>query len=266
MSTDDPRKIYLSHKTCDKALVLDFKETLDLLGYETWLDDEAMPAGDEPERAMLQGMHESCAVVFFITPSFKDEGYLRNEINLAVREKRNKGDKFAIITLLLRGDDGETASIPDLLESYVWKKPETQLQALREIIRALPVTPANSGSQDDVAMVATGPEIPSQAVELSDEAKTILREAASRDGMIINEPDLDNHHIFARQKQLIPDQNPRTLARWKGGLKQLRRCEYIERIGAMSEVFDPTEEYITPKGEVFKVTSEGYDAVDEIET
>ena len=35
MSTEAPRKIFLSHKSSDKDLVLDFKETLDLLGYET---------------------------------------------------------------------------------------------------------------------------------------------------------------------------------------------------------------------------------------
>ena len=47
MSTDDPKKIFLSHKSSDKNLVLDFKETLDLLGYETWLDEDAMPAGTD---------------------------------------------------------------------------------------------------------------------------------------------------------------------------------------------------------------------------
>ena len=46
-----------------------------------------MPAGSALDRAILEGMEESCGVVFFITPSFVDEGYLESEINYAVREK-----------------------------------------------------------------------------------------------------------------------------------------------------------------------------------
>ena len=264
MSTDTPRKIFLSHKNSDKPRVLDFKKTLDLLGYETWLDDEDMPAGTSPERGLLRGMKESCGVVFFITPSFKDEGYLADEIEYAVREKRERGKRFSIITLQFTDEGGKKAPIPELLKRYVWKTPKTHLEALREIIRALPVAPGNVEWRGEVATVATGPQVPSRTAELSDEAKTILREAASRNGMIVNEPGLDNHYIFARKKQLIPNQEPRTLARWKGGLNQLRRCEYIERIGAESEVFDPRCEDIRPEGEVFKVTSDGYEAADEM--
>ena len=264
MSTDYPRKIFLSHKTFYKPRVLEFKKTLEKVGYEVWLDEYDMPAGVDPNRGLQQGMKDSCAVVFFITPSFEDRGYLASEINYALQEKVERGDEFAIITLQMRGENGETAPIPDPLRAYVWKSPETELEAFREIDRAVSIVLENMKRRDEIAETVTESEGPSPALELSDEAKTILREAASRDGMIINEPDLDNHHIFARQKQLIPDQRPRTLARWKGGLKQLRRCEYIERIGATSEVFDPTEEYITAKGEVFKVTSDGYEAADEI--
>ena len=254
MSTDDPKKIFLSHKSSDKNLVLDFKETLDLLGYETWLDEDAMPAGTTLERGLLRGMQESCAVVFFITSSFEDEGYLESEINYAIQEKRDKGSEFSIITLLLKGDDDETAPIPDLLRPYVWKTPRTDLEALREIIRALPAAPANSESQNVITAVATRPEMSSRVAELSEEAKALLREAAREgsDGTIIDEPLLNYHYIHANRKQMIPDQEPRTVARWKGGLKQLERYGYIEGIGY--------------EGEVFEVTQEGYEAADEIGT
>ena len=45
MINSDSRKIFLSHKGSDKATVTDFKETLEVLGYEPWLDEDAMPAG-----------------------------------------------------------------------------------------------------------------------------------------------------------------------------------------------------------------------------
>ena len=252
MSTDDPRKIFLSHKTSDKELVVDFKKTLDLLGYETWLDDEAMPAGTSPERGLLRGMKESCGVVFFITPSFKDEGYLADEIEYAVREKRERGKRFSIITLQFTDEGGKKAPIPELLKRYVWKTPKTHLEALREIIRALPVAPGNSESQDEITAVATRPEMPSRIAGLSEEAKALLREAAREggDGTVIDEPLLNYHYIHASREQMIPNQEPRTVARWKDGLKQLERYGYIEGIGY--------------EGEVFEVTQEGYEAADEI--
>ena len=123
MTISDAKKIFLSHRSADKAKVVDFKKTLELLGYEPWLDEDAMPAGTSLERGLLQGMKESCGVVFFITPSFRDEGYLQTEIDYAVQEKRKKEDKFAIITLLFDSDDDGRAQIPELLESYVWKAP-----------------------------------------------------------------------------------------------------------------------------------------------
>ena len=264
MSTDTPRKIFLSHKTSDKPRVLEFKKTLEKVGYEVWLDEYDMPAGVDPIRGLQQGMKDSCAVVFFITPSFEDRRYLASEINYALQEKVERGEEFAIITLQMRGKNGETAPIPDPLRAYVWKSPETDLEAFREIDRAVSIVLENTESQDEIVEPDSESEVISPAVDPSDEAKTILREAASGNGMIVNEPGLDNHYIFARRKQLIPDQEPRTVAHWKGGLKQLRRCEYIERIGAESEVFDPRCEDIRPEGEVFRVTSEGYDAADEI--
>jgi hypothetical protein len=131
-------KIFLSHKGVDKLLVRDYKSTLDLLGFDTWLDEDAMPAGTSLDRGISQGFRDSCAVVFFMTPNFKDEGYLETEIDYARREKREKGDKFQIITLVI-GVGEQKIDIPELLKTYVYKFPGSDLEGLREIIRALPI-------------------------------------------------------------------------------------------------------------------------------
>lgn len=174
---NDSKRVFLSHKSVDKDLVIDFKETLELLGYEPWLDEEAMPAGTVLVRGLKQGMKASCAVIFFITPEFKDEGFLETEINYAAQEKQNKGDKFAIITLQFVGKDGKEASIPDLLTPYVYKTPKSHLEALREIVRALPVVPGPIDWREGITGVTTGAQQTSTAAELSDEEKEILREA-----------------------------------------------------------------------------------------
>ena len=133
-----PMKIFLSHKGSDKGLVRRFKDTLKLLGFDPWLDEDAMPAGTNLQRGILEGFNNSCAAVFFITPSFRDEKYLATEIDYAIAEKNKKGDRFAIVTLVL-SDGVDKGKVPALLHRFVWKEPRSELEALQEILRALPI-------------------------------------------------------------------------------------------------------------------------------
>jgi hypothetical protein len=132
------RKIFLSHKGCDKPLIRQFGNALRTMGFDPWLDEDALVAGENLERGLLRGFKDSCAAVFFVTPNFEDERFLASEVDYAIAEKREKGDRFAIITIVLR-DDGQGGQVPELLKRYVWKEPETPLEALDEILRALPI-------------------------------------------------------------------------------------------------------------------------------
>jgi len=134
------RKIFLSHKGKDKKLVRRFQRALESIGYEVWLDEKNLKAGDHLERSILRGFKDSCAAVFFITESFKDEKYLKREINYAIIQKTEKEEYFSIITLAL-GPQKTKIEIPELLREYVWKSPTTELDALTEIIKALPIAP-----------------------------------------------------------------------------------------------------------------------------
>lgn len=132
-------KVFLSHKGADKPLVRLYKETLDVLGFDVWLDEEAMPAGTTLHKGILQGFKDSCAAIFFITPNYKDEGFLETEVNYAITEKMQKGDNFSIITLVFTDSNGNIGEVPELLKTYVWKQPNSDLEAMQEIIKALPV-------------------------------------------------------------------------------------------------------------------------------
>ncbi len=264
---NDSKRVFLSHKSVDKDLVIDFKETLELLGYEPWLDEEAMPAGTVLERGLRQGMKDSCAVIFFITPKFKDEGFLETEINYAAQEKRKKEDKFAIITLQFGGKDSEGASVPDLLTPYVYKTPKSHLEALREIVRALPVVPGPVPGPIDwregITGITTGPQQTSTAAELSDEAKAILREA-----VISNSPtpieytrvvggEQRGEQIRAGMKNMIPeDADARTIAYWKDGLTELQKRGYIKGSEIEGTFFTGCA--------YFEVTKKGYEAANEL--
>jgi hypothetical protein len=134
-----PKKIFLSHKGIDKPIVRDYMLTLKSIGFDVWLDEDSMAAGAELERALLRGFNDSCAAIFFITPNYIDKDYLATEINYSIAEKCKKGDRFAIITLLLNDVDSTKAEVPPLLKQYVWKEPKDSLEAIREIIKELPI-------------------------------------------------------------------------------------------------------------------------------
>lgn len=136
---DANKKVFLSHKGVNKELVKEYNNVLMELGYETWLDEDAMKAGENPDRSIQKGFKESCAAIFFVTPDYKDEGWLADEIEYALIEKRDKKDKFHIITLVLSDNAGDTGNVPELLKRFIWKTPKNDLDGLREIIRAIPL-------------------------------------------------------------------------------------------------------------------------------
>jgi TIR domain len=138
---DRPRRVFLSHRATDKDLVREFRDVLRVLKFEPWLDDDAMHAGVPLEEALLEGLKGSCAAVFFITPSFKESSYLDSEIRYALMEWRKRPKDFTIIPLVFRDNDGREGSVPPLLQQFVYKKPVSHLDALKELVLALPLDP-----------------------------------------------------------------------------------------------------------------------------
>ena len=248
----DKGSIFLSHKGSDKKMVLEYKEVLEEIGYKPWLDDEAMPAGTPLERGLLEGMQESCAVVFFVTADFKDAGFLETEINYAVAEKRKREGEFAIITLILLDSGGavDTESVvPPLLKPYVWKQPKGQLKALIEILRALPKnttenpTSAGTPSANPVSRGKIGSD-------LSEDAKSVLRAAAEGGGQVICIRNFGGIRVGAGGESMAEDDGPREAARWEAAVEELQRHRYIKDVGY--------------KGEVFELTKAGWDMADSL--
>ncbi|MBN6077343.1 toll/interleukin-1 receptor domain-containing protein [Aggregatibacter actinomycetemcomitans] len=128
-----PMKIFLSHKTADKPKVREFKRILEQIGFDSWLDEEELAAGDHLEKSLFNGMKNSCAAIFFLTENYKDTNYLESEITYAINRKR-EDPKFALIALKLSSN----AIVPDLLTPYVYKEPTSDLEALSQIIKAIP--------------------------------------------------------------------------------------------------------------------------------
>lgn len=128
-------RIFLSHKSVDKPIVMRYYNALKELGFEPWLDQPDMPAGTNLERGILDGFEKSCAAVFFITENFKDENYLATEVDYAIAQKRLKGNKFSIITLRYPS----SSPVPGLLRPYIYTDVQNDLDGFYELVRALPI-------------------------------------------------------------------------------------------------------------------------------
>ena len=247
--TMDRKSIFLSHRGSDKDMVLEFKGILEELGYKPWLDDEAMPAGTPLERGLLKGMQESCAVIFFVTPDFTDAGFLETEINYALTEKRKKGDGFAIIPLVLDGfgeKPGIESVVPPLLQQFVWKRPRSQIQALKEVLRALPKDVRND-STDSSSLSTSRRDTGS---DLSDDAKSVLRAAAEGGGRVTCMRTHGGGWVSAGGTIMKRSDEPRERARWEAAIEELRRHHYLKDMGH--------------KGEVFELTKAGWDMADSL--
>lgn len=130
-----PMKIFLSHKGTNKKIVRKYNDVLKTLGFSPWLDEEDMTAGSNLNRAILQGVDNSCATVFFITDDYQDENYLSDEVDYSI-ERTKTDSNFKIITLVF-GDNSN--KVPKLLKKFVWKEVENDLDGLHHILKALPL-------------------------------------------------------------------------------------------------------------------------------
>ena len=77
--------------------------------------------------------------------------------------------------------------------------------------------------RDDVSGVVTVPKMKSTVTEVSEEGKAILKAAAASGGTIMRQRYHGGQAKRARRRALIPDQHPRTIAKWMGGLEDLQR-------------------------------------------
>jgi hypothetical protein len=133
------RRVFLSHRSTDKATVRRFRSVLAAIGFEPWFDDDQMPAGTALDRAILDGMKESCAAVFFITSHFEDSRFISQEVDYAIMQYRERPRDFAIIPILF--GESPDAIVPDLLRRFVIKRVSNDMDALLCILRGLPIKP-----------------------------------------------------------------------------------------------------------------------------
>lgn len=129
-------RVFMSHKGVNKPLVRAVSETLNMIGVKTWLDDEQMPAGQPVVRTLGKGVADCIAAVFFISDAFKDEKYIKHEIDWAL-DRVAADAEFRIIPLVLSDHGGTVEMVPEALRYLTWKT-VSDVHVLGAIIVALP--------------------------------------------------------------------------------------------------------------------------------
>lgn len=130
--------IFLSHKGIDKDIVRQYRDVLEAVGLRPWMDESDISKGETLVRALSEGMSNSCAAVFFVTTQYKDEGYLRSEIDEALSQQVARGNGFKLITLAIADESGKRGNVPEPLKKYVWGEPNSHLEGIRFILESLP--------------------------------------------------------------------------------------------------------------------------------
>ena len=116
----------------------EYRNALESAGYRPWMDETDLIAGRTLDRTLQEAMSSSCAAIFFITPRYQYDGYLKSEIDDALRQKVIRGNGFSIIPLLLIDETGKRGILPDPLKKYPWGEPETDIEGLTYIFKWLP--------------------------------------------------------------------------------------------------------------------------------
>jgi hypothetical protein len=89
-----------------------------------------------------------------------------------------------------------------------------------------------------------------RSIALSTEAKELLLKAVQSDGTIMKVHTMSEKCIQVNRENVIESQDPRIVAKWEGALEELEENDFIKDKGH--------------KGEVFGVTSKGYNYADKI--
>lgn len=120
----------------------------------------------------------------------------------------------------------------------------------RHLGQTLNSHPFFDGIRQKAGGVANASSLPSKPAlpQLSREASTLLLEAVAGGGDIMVIAYMGGSAVQANGKNFVEANNPRSRATWEGAVEELLRLNSLQAVGA--------------KGEVFRVTRQGYDLAD----
>jgi hypothetical protein len=110
-------RIFLCHASSDKPAVRDLYRRLQLDGFDPWLDEDDLMAGQDWEREISYALRAANVVIVCLSrTSITKEGYVQKEIRQAldVADEKPEGTIFLVPTKL------EECDVPNRLRRWHW--------------------------------------------------------------------------------------------------------------------------------------------------
>ncbi len=95
-----PPIVFISHASQDKDLARRIRDKLRAAGFETWLDEDRIPANAAPHvvrHHIIQGARNCSAAVILLTPAYEPRIWTQHEVGLLVAEGRLRDIPLSLV-------------------------------------------------------------------------------------------------------------------------------------------------------------------------
>ena len=260
-------KVFVGHSAHDIRLVqcvIDLlRKALHLRSDQircTSVDGHRLPAGTQIDERLRVEVHDSELFIGIITPNSIRSVYFIFELGArwgaqkpmipllaAGATPEHLEGPLAGINALNSGEEGQIHQLVENAASYLGLKPHnpsSYVATIKDLVRLSKEAVANDPMQGSI----------SAAPQLSEDAKELLIEATKgQSGQILKLTTMGGLTFRANRKHFGEMGTPRSEARWEGAVEDLLALGFL--------VNDPTG-----RGKLFKVTREGFAAVDALES
>jgi tetratricopeptide (TPR) repeat protein len=108
--------IFISHSSKDDGLVKALQKSLEIQGFETWVDSWKLAGGDQLEPKIKQAIEQARAFILVLSLNAINSPWIQKEVKYALEVKKRSKD-YKVIPLLLEGVE------PAALNLYFEKEP-----------------------------------------------------------------------------------------------------------------------------------------------
>jgi tetratricopeptide (TPR) repeat protein len=130
-------RIFISHSSKDNAEVKGLAEALQGLGFEVWLDQFELHAGDDFVSAINTALHDCTASIIVFSQHTEDSRWVKKEVSYLIWAATEEGK--TVIPIRLHND----AWIPPLLRPSLFKSID-DVAAIANALRGKPASPAKA--------------------------------------------------------------------------------------------------------------------------
>jgi tetratricopeptide (TPR) repeat protein len=109
--------IFVSHSSKDDVLVKALGKSLEIQGFEPWIDSRRLKGGDALEPKIKEAIKQARAFIVVLSLNAINSPWILKEVQYALKVKKKQGDDYPVIPLLPEGVE------PSALNLYFKKEP-----------------------------------------------------------------------------------------------------------------------------------------------